>query len=90
MACSSCTAFACSVAPCARHCEAFASSLEPEDTFPEVRTEDEVEIMARDAQEMANNLDEIIFDVCDLPDRHIPVLLHKILLHSVRLVPWKQ
>ncbi len=31
--------------------------------FPEVRTEDEVEIMARDAQEMANNLDEIIFDV---------------------------
>ncbi len=31
--------------------------------FPEVKTEDEVEDMARDAQEMANNLDEIIFDV---------------------------
>ncbi|MEY8392048.1 methyl-accepting chemotaxis protein [Lachnospiraceae bacterium] len=31
--------------------------------FPEVRTEDEVEIMAKDAQDMANNLDEIIFDV---------------------------
>lgn len=31
--------------------------------FPEVQTEDEVEVMARDAQDMANNLDEIIFDI---------------------------